>query len=319
MFLFGLILFLICSMTYHHIKLAVEKKKYMHPGKLIEIDGHKMLIYGTGQGKPTVVMTCGSGTPSAYTELYHIASEISNITRTCIYERPGYGWSEHASTSRDTEQIVSDLHRLLGKAGEKPPYLFVAHSMGAMETLLYTKKYPEEVEGIVLVDGTSPFKHIHHSKTSIPIFLIYILKLINTLGIVRIVGELGLIPVLNKRLQSMPKDIRAIEKAMIYKNILNRMVLKEGDLLLEIAKKMQGQLDYGNKPLIIYVADKSLKKLPGWKESQDSLSKLTTRSKMIIVKDSNHISILHDHASNIIAGIKKLTLEIRENKKTNCQ
>jgi len=93
--------------------LKIESKKYKPPGKLIEIDGHKIHITGKGKGTPTIIMTCGSGAPSAYTEYSNIEPKLSEITRTCIYERPGYGWSEHASTPRHTEQIVDDLHRLL--------------------------------------------------------------------------------------------------------------------------------------------------------------------------------------------------------------
>lgn len=313
--MYAVIVFLLCSMIFHHIMLAVEKVKLVPPGRLIKIDGHTMHISGSGQGLPTVVMTCGSGTPSAYTEYSLIGPMISGITRTCIYERPGYGWSESASTSRDTEQIVSDLHRLLKKAGEQPPYVFIAHSMGAMEVLLYTQKYPNEVEGIIFVDGTSPFKHIYHSKPSIPNIAVYVLRILNRLGVIRIAGELGLITMLNRRLHSMPKGIRATEKAMLYKNILNGMVLKEGDLLAAIAEKMYNQLDFGDLPLIIYAADWSLAKLPGWQESQESLLRLSTCSKMVIVKNSNHISILQEHADEIIVGIKELIYKIRESKK----
>jgi Predicted hydrolases or acyltransferases (alpha/beta hydrolase superfamily) len=166
--LLGFVLLLTLSMSLNHILLKAEDKRYDPPGKLIEIDRHKMHIYRTGMGHPTIVMTCGSGTPSAYTDFSIIQQKITGITRTCIYERPGYGWSEPASIPRDTEQIVSDLHRLLEKAGEKPPYIIVAHSMGAMEALLYTYKYPEEVAGIVLISGTSPYKHMYYSEFNSP-------------------------------------------------------------------------------------------------------------------------------------------------------
>lgn len=311
-FLLSFILFLLFSMSLNYIMLSLEEKKYNPPGKLIEIDGHNMHIYGTGNGSPTVVMTCGSGTPSAYTEFFIMQRQLSNITRTCIYERPGYGWSEPASTSRDTEQIVSDLRKLLQKAGEKPPYLFVAHSMGAMEVLLYTHKYPDEVAGMVLIDGTSPYKHIYYSESSIPKVGVQALRILNKLGLVRITSELNLIPLLNKRLNSMPEEIRALEKANIYKNMLNDMVIKEGEPLKTSAEAMNGQLNFGSKPLVIFAADKSLQELPGWEKSQNTLLKLSTDSKLIVVKDSNHISILQDNSDEITNRIKALIYKIKK-------
>lgn len=102
-----LLLFVLLSTIFHHFLLAVETRIHRPPGNMVKVDGHQMHIYGIGEGQTTVVMTCGSGTPSACTEYSLIAPTLSRITRTCIYERPGYGWSEYALTSRDTEHIIS--------------------------------------------------------------------------------------------------------------------------------------------------------------------------------------------------------------------
>ncbi len=301
-----LIAFLLLSTVVHHLILKAEIRRHQPPGKLIELDGHRMHIAGSGSGQPTIVMTCGNGAPCAITEFYPIASKLSGIARTCIYERPGYGWSNPTSVSRDTEQIVCDLKRLLEKAGEKPPYLFVAHSMGAMEVLLYTHKYPGEVTGIVLVDGTSPYKHIHYPKLSIPNIGIQFIRFINFTGLLRIANELHLNPLVNCRMKYLPKNIGIIDKVMIYKNLMNNMIVREGEPLESIALKWNGNIDIKNKPLIIYSADSSLKKLPGWYESQKSLAELSANSKHVIVKNSNHITILHKHWEEITGGIEEL-------------
>ena len=299
-------LFLLITILLHHTMLKIEIKRFKPPGKLIDIDGHKMHIIGAGEGKPTIVMTCGNGAPCAYTEYYPIAAKLSKITRTCIYERPGYGWSASTSVSRDTEQIVFDLKRLLEKAGERPPYLFVAHSMGAMEVLLYTHLYPDEVAGIVLIDGTSPYKHIQYPKPSIPYIVILLIRFINFTGLLRIFNSLHINPLINYRKKFLPKEIGVIDQVMIYKNLMNDMILKEGYPLKSTALKWDGQIDLKNKPLIIYSADRSLEKLPGWSESQKSLLKLSQNSKHIIVRKSNHVTILHRHWEEIAYGIEEL-------------
>ncbi|WP_066501552.1 alpha/beta fold hydrolase [Abyssisolibacter fermentans] len=303
--------FLIISTLLNMVMLKEEDKKYKAPGKLIDIDGHKMHIYSTSEGSPTVVMTCGSGTPCAYTDYRLIQPEVSNITRTCVYERPGYGWSEHSETPRDTEQIVEDLRRLLNKAGESPPYLFVAHSMGAMEVLLYSNKYPEEVEGIVLVDGTSPIKHIKDTEASIPEIGVKALRFINRTGLVRLITEIKLVPLINDRINAMPDDSKNIEKFMLFKNMLNDDILEEGYAVTESAKKMYNKIDLGNIPIIIITADSSLEELPFWDESQQSLLSLSTNSKQIIVKDASHISIMQKNADVIVSAIKELINKFR--------
>lgn len=290
----------------HHVMLKAEIKKYHPPGKLVEVEGHKIHIAGSGSGLLTVVMTCGSGAPCAITEFYPIAAKLSGIARVCVYETPGYGWSELAFNARDTEQIVRELRMLLEKTGEKPPYLFVAHSMGAMEVLLYTHKYPGEVCGIVLIDGTSPYKHIHYSKSSIPYLGIQLIRLINFTGFLRIINELHLNPLVNNRRKHLSKDMAAIDKVMIYKNIMNDMIIKEGAALEEVALKWNGHIDIKNKPLLVYSADSSLKRLPGWRESQQSLLELSSNSKQVVIENSNHITILHEHWKELVQGVEEL-------------
>lgn len=312
----SIFLIILCIAVYNQILIKVEKNKFNPPGKLIEIDGHKMHIFSMGDSNssPTVVMTCGSGAPSAYTEFSNIQPKVSTYSRTSVYERPGYGWSEQASTPRDTNQIVEDLHRLLDKSGEKPPYLFVAHSMGAMEVLLYTHKYPEEVEGVVLVDGTSPYKHLYHSEASISDFGVKFIKILNKVGFVRIILDFELIPMFNNRLNSMNEEIKKIDKAMTYKNILNDMVLKEGNSLKTTAEEMYGKLDFRDIPLVLFAADKSMQELPGWGNSHNSLLKLSNDSKLIVVENTDHLSILHDSAEEIENVIKEMIIKIRNKK-----
>jgi pimeloyl-ACP methyl ester carboxylesterase len=294
------------SAIFNFIMLKVESTRYEPAGKLIEVDGHKMHIHAEGEGYPTVVMTCGSGTPSAYTDYSALQSKVSELTRVCIYERPGYGWSEHAATERSTEQIVEDLRELLIKAEEKAPYLFVAHSMGALEVLLYAHRYPDEVRGIILIDGTSPYKHIHYPQSSIPKPAVRLIRGLMHTGILRAVVEMRMVPLLNERLRHMPEDMRKIEKAMIYKNLLNNMVIEEGKPLKTSAEAMEGRLNLKALPLIILTAGESLRMLPGWENSQESLLKLSTNSKQVIIEGADHVSIHLKHSEEVLTHIREL-------------
>jgi len=52
-------------------------------------------------------------------------------------------------------QIVYELHTLLDKAGERPPYVLVGHSFGGGLVRLYQSKYPADVAGVVLVEAAA--------------------------------------------------------------------------------------------------------------------------------------------------------------------
>jgi pimeloyl-ACP methyl ester carboxylesterase len=287
--------------------IKVEAERYKYPGKLIEIDGHKMHITGNGEGRPTVVMTSCSGSTCGYTDFYRINSKLSDITRTCVYERPGIGWSEHASTPRSTEQIVSDLHILLEKAGEKPPYILVGYSLGAMEMLLYSHNYPDEVAGIVLIDGGSPYYFIHN-KFICNKCIAYCMRFLNFIGIVRILIELKLLHWVNHRIKHLPRDLGKLDKAMIYKNVCNSMTVRELDSIVTTSLKMNEELDLKNVPIIVYTVKESFKKLPTWEESQKSLLKFSSNSRQIILENTIHHAVLQDCWEQITEGINELII-----------
>jgi pimeloyl-ACP methyl ester carboxylesterase len=51
---------------------------------------------------------------------------------------------------------VGDLHALLAAGGVEPPYVLLGWSIGAWYARVFTHRYPGEVAGVVLLDGTHP-------------------------------------------------------------------------------------------------------------------------------------------------------------------
>ncbi|HWZ98775.1 MAG TPA: alpha/beta hydrolase [Candidatus Dormibacteraeota bacterium] len=119
-------------------------------GKLISVGGHKMHLNCTGQGSPTVVVEAGIGDIS--TDWIFVQTAVSKFTRICTYDRVGYAWSEPGPLPRTYTQVNFDLHELLAAAHEKGPFALVGHSFGGPLVRWYTKLYPTEVAGLLLVD-----------------------------------------------------------------------------------------------------------------------------------------------------------------------
>jgi len=119
-------------------------------GKLFDVGGHRMHLLCTGSGSPTVVVEAGIGDIS--TDWVFIQTAVSKFTRICSYDRPGYAWSEPGPLPRTYPQINLDLHELLAAANEHGPFVLVGHSFGGPLVRSYTKLYPNEVAGLLLVD-----------------------------------------------------------------------------------------------------------------------------------------------------------------------
>jgi pimeloyl-ACP methyl ester carboxylesterase len=81
---------------------------------------------------------------------------IAEIARACSYDRAGYGWSDARRGTQDAHTAMLDLRRLLETAKVAPPYVLVGHSYGGYVVLQFAAAYPDDVQGIVLVDAITP-------------------------------------------------------------------------------------------------------------------------------------------------------------------
>lgn len=82
-----------------------------------------------------------------------VAAGLKQCCNLLFYNRPGVGRSTRGDTDISPESESLRLHQLLKERGLPPPYVLVGHSLGGQYAQAYTKRYPEQVEGLVLVDA----------------------------------------------------------------------------------------------------------------------------------------------------------------------
>ncbi|HYO80056.1 MAG TPA: alpha/beta hydrolase [Bryobacteraceae bacterium] len=121
-------------------------------GELVDVGGRRLHLDCKGSGSPTVVVENGGGSFSVEWALFQ--PEIAKHTRICTYDRAGYAWSDPGPVVDGIEQITDDLRLLLRTARIQPPYVFVGASLGCIYARAYQRRSPEDVAGLVFVDGT---------------------------------------------------------------------------------------------------------------------------------------------------------------------
>ncbi|MEO5885780.1 MAG: alpha/beta fold hydrolase, partial [Candidatus Limnocylindrales bacterium] len=77
---------------------------------------------------------------------------VSQMTRTCAYDRPGTGQSGPASGCRDLDDLTAELAELLEVADEKGPYVLVAASGGGFIAAGFAAENREDIAGMVFLD-----------------------------------------------------------------------------------------------------------------------------------------------------------------------
>ncbi|TME14638.1 MAG: alpha/beta hydrolase, partial [Chloroflexi bacterium] len=151
---FGVLAFAAIGGGYQTVASSVDRASAAMPGQLIDVGGHRLYLHCTGSGSPTVVLQSGAGESSAYWGW--IAPAVARDTRVCVYDRAGRGFSEPAPSPQDGIGVATDLHTLLDRAHIAAPYVLVGHSSGGPYVRIFAARYPDQVAGMVQLDGQPP-------------------------------------------------------------------------------------------------------------------------------------------------------------------
>ncbi len=138
---------------YQSISSTVQAARFPEPGRLIDIGGRRLRLNCLGISTGTTVVL-ESGLGDVLIEWERVQATVASFARVCSYDRAGYGGSDRGPMPRTSAQIAEDLHELLRRAGERPPFVLVGHSFGGYNVRVFNGSYPDEVAGLVLVDST---------------------------------------------------------------------------------------------------------------------------------------------------------------------
>ena len=134
-----------------------------------DVGGRRLFLRCTGHGGPTVVFDNG-----LTTDWYPLQQRLSGLTRVCSYDparqNGPFGRSDPAPAPRTATDRVRDLHALLAAARVPGPYVLAGHSNGGLFDLLYASRYPQQVAGLILIDGVHPGYHRRDIEVIKPFF-----------------------------------------------------------------------------------------------------------------------------------------------------
>lgn len=119
---------------------------------LVAINGGRLLSFNCiGEGSPTVVFEQGGdGNISNWRK---VQPAITAVTRTCFYDRAGFGYSDPPPGEVTADAVTNDLRAVLAAKGITEPVVLVGHSIGGFYATVYADRFTRAVAGLVLVDS----------------------------------------------------------------------------------------------------------------------------------------------------------------------
>lgn len=306
-----LVLILLLGMGY-----KLFSSKPVPPGKLVNVNGTNIHVRAEGEKKslPTVIIE--SGAHSNTDMLHWVAEGLKNNTRVIRYDRDGKWFSESSNQeNRSPEFYAKQLHELLEKTGEKPPYILVGHSMGGPYSRIFRDLYPNEVEGIVFIDSSHPeqWKRLAQ-KELVPNGQARLLK------IGSILADLGIWGVYNKIISKpnyqgdgLPQEVYSRSQSLTFTSgDVFRMFLRENKLTNDVLARAGKSKSLDSLPLLVFTATEQYKEsqknryrkegidpdkeVKLWFDMQKELKELSSNGKQIVM-NASHGSIITNKAN----------------------
>ncbi len=304
-----------------HLAASTREKTVLAPGKLFNINGKEIHLYAKGKGSVTVILDHSLGG----IEGYFLIDEIAKITKVCIFDRPGYGWSQLSNNYRCSQTIIEELDLLFTKAKIEPPYILVGDSFGSYNMRLYAHKFPDRVRGMVLTDGLHEAAMLNMPLTVKAVKYLFISGFIisvfgSILGIIRAIGTIGLFELIKPELKQFDIKQRQRVKYSFYSHKHWLTMAKELIDLDRSGRQLQIANNFGNLPIIsiksksffkpsIFTRFLPLKTINKLRDKMHyNLSFLSSNYTEISANNSSHF-VWIDEPEIIIRAIRQLVID----------
>ena len=292
------------------------------PGKLIDIGGRRIQIDCRGTGTPTVVFESGLDM-SGSLSWAGVHDSAAKVTRACAYSRAGLMWSDPQAGPQTGRKVADDLHNVLLKAGEKPPYVLVGHSLGGPYILIYTKYYGAEVAGLVFVDPSHP-EQVERMRSLTPVNLESSTKMFR---LASAFSRFGLVRKIASATDTTPSEPALTTRATAaYTSTSLRGMLEEVDAFKQTLAEAGTFKQLGDRPVYVLTAmapkpkaELAMMKMTDvqgkeyqvrWRQMHDEIASWSTRSQHELVNDATHY-IQYDRPDIVAKAIRSVVDSVR--------
>lgn len=249
-----LLLFILVTFIVHRVKTKqetelLEEKGYYNP---VSVGDYSLNVYdfGNKNGKHTFVGISGRGVVDFSVRIHRLMDSFAEEDRIVVVDRAGYGLSEDTQTPQTIETVVNNYRTALKNAGIEAPYILLPHSLGGAYATYWESKYPEEIEGVVFLDGTELSCDTDLGEADVTLNRLAIIA--DKLGLIR----LGKSLLLKSELPGMnyTDEQRKYSEALSLHNRFNYALSYEEEHSNEICRTAYNEINTNNVPKVYICA-----------------------------------------------------------------
>jgi len=259
--------------TYQWIATRRDLVANPPPGRLVDIGGHRLHVWCTGAGAPSVILESGLGGSSF--DWGYVQPEVARFTRVCSYDRAGMGYSDAGPSPRTTRRIAHELARLLERTGIGGPLVLVGASIGGFTVRLFASENGERVAGLVLVDASH-----EEQEVEVPRIAPFV-PFLSSVGVFRLLGVS-----FGPRPDSLAPSVRGFARATAFRTAAYQATADEGIHLRESAAEVRASRRQLTVPVVVVTAGRDAD--PVWRELQRDQVGLSRQGCQVVAERSGH-------------------------------
>ena len=260
--------------TYQWLATRKELAATPPPGHLVDIGGHRLHLWCTGDGAPAVILDTGLGGSSA--DWGFVQPDVARFTRVCSYDRAGAGYSDPGPSPRTARRIASELAELLARSGIDGPVVLVGASIAGFDVRVFASDYPQRAAGLVLVDAS------HEDQAHDVPWMARFVPLLSTTGVLRLFGVS-----FGQRLKLLAPSVRQFAQATSFRAAGYQAAADEMIHVRESASEVRSSRRKLTIPVLVITGGRGADE--DWRELQRDQASLSERGCLTIARESGHV------------------------------
>jgi pimeloyl-ACP methyl ester carboxylesterase len=286
----GLIVAALSGAVYQWVSTRRELAAAPPPGQLVDVGGHRLHLWCTGNGAPTVILDTGLGGTTA--DWGFVQPDVARFARVCAYDRAGMGYSDRGPSPRTARRIANELAELLDRSGNTGPVVLVGASIAGFGVRVFASEHPDRVAGLVLVDAS------HEDDAHEVPRMARFVPVLATTGVFRMLHVS-----FGQRLESLAPAVRQFAQATSFRAAGFQTAADELRQIEESASEVRRSRRTLTVPVLVVTGGRGGDE--NWRRLQRDQASLSDRGCLIVAQRSGHV-VAVDEPDVVVDAIRSV-------------